>query len=169
MQTPTVSVRRPDWRFLVAHPAHMLALGFGAGLAPIAPGTFGTLVAIPIAWVLRLFGDVAFAIALVAGFAIGVWASGVAGRALGDADHGAIVWDEVVAFALVLFFVGDSWRGIAFAFVLFRAFDILKPPPIRELERRISGGLGVMADDIGAAIYTLLVLAIAQRLMRAMP
>jgi phosphatidylglycerophosphatase A len=153
----------PGWRFLLAHPAHVLALGFGAGLAPVAPGTFGTLVAIPIASLLRPFGEATFAIAIVAAFAIGVWAAGVAGRTLGDDDHGAIVWDEVVAFLLVLFFVGDDWRGIALAFFLFRAFDIIKPPPIRQLERKLSGGVGAMADDIGAAGYTLLVLALVQR------
>jgi len=115
--------------------------------------------------VLHAWGDAAFAIAIVLGFAIGVWASGVTGRALGDEDHGAIVWDEVVAFLLVLFFVGGDWRRTAFAFVLFRAFDILKPPPIRQLERRLSGGLGVMADDIGAAAYTLVVFALVQRVI----
>src|SRR6266511_1165699 len=109
MRAAAMSAVNPNARFLLAHPAHFLALGFGAGLA------------------------------------------------LGDEDHGAIVWDEVVAFLLVLFFVGGDWRRTAFAFVLFRAFDILKPPPIRQLERRLSGGLGVMADDIGAAAYTLVV------------
>ena len=160
-----MSAVQPDWRFLVAHPAHFLALGFGAGLAPVMPGTFGTLVAIPIAVVLRMWGDVAFAVAIVAGFAIGVWASGVAGRALGEDDHSAIVWDEVVAFALVLFFVGAAWWRVALAFVLFRVFDIVKPPPIRQLERRLSGGLGVMADDIGAAAYTLIAFALVQRIV----
>ncbi len=160
-----MSAVRPSWRFLLAHPAHFLALGFGAGLAPFAPGTFGTLVAIPIAFVLRPAGDGVFAFAIVVAFAIGVWAAGVAGRALGDDDHGAIVWDEVVAFLAVLFFVGDDPRGVASAFVLFRAFDIVKPPPIRQLERKISGGLGVMADDIGAAAYTLLAYALVQRLI----
>ncbi len=165
MRAAAMSAVNPNARFLLAHPAHFLALGFGAGLAPFAPGTFGTLVAIPIAVVLHAWGDAAFAIAIVLGFAIGVWASGVTGRALGDEDHGAIVWDEVVAFLLVLFFVGGDWRRTAFAFVLFRAFDILKPPPIRQLERRLSGGLGVMADDIGAAAYTLVVFALVQRVI----
>jgi phosphatidylglycerophosphatase A len=160
---------QPGWRFMLAHPAHVLALGFGAGLAPVMPGTFGTLVAIPIAAVLRMLGDVAFALAIVAGFAIGVWASDVTGRALGDDDHGAIVWDEVVAFALVLFFVGGEWRRVALAFVLFRLFDVVKPPPIRQIERRLSGGVGAMADDIGAALYALLAFALVQRLAAIVP
>jgi phosphatidylglycerophosphatase A len=164
MDAPDTTATRPGWRFLFAHPAHFLALGFGAGLVPFAPGTFGTLVAIPIAIVLRPAGDVVFALAIVAGFAIGVWAAGVAGRALGDEDHGSIVWDEVVAFVLVLFFVGDDWRRVAIAFALFRLFDITKPPPIRYVERRLAGGLGVMADDILAAAYALVVIALLQRI-----
>jgi phosphatidylglycerophosphatase A len=165
MRGVAMSAARPGWRFLFAHPAHLLALGFGAGLAPIAPGTFGTMVAIPIASVLRPAGDAVFAVAIVVAFAAGIWASSVTGRALGDDDHGAIVWDEVVAFLGVLFFVGTEPRAIAFAFVLFRVFDVVKPPPIRQLERRLSGGLGAMADDIGAAAYTLLAYALVQRLI----
>jgi phosphatidylglycerophosphatase A len=164
MHAAMTNAARPNWRFLFAHPAHFLALGFGAGLAPFVPGTFGTLVAIPIAIVLRPAGNAVFALAIAAGFAIGVWAAGVAGRALGDDDHGAIVWDEVVAFLLVLFFVGTDWRRIVLAFALFRVFDMVKPPPIREVERRLSGGVGAMADDLLAAAYTLIVFAIVQRL-----
>jgi phosphatidylglycerophosphatase A len=120
----------PTLRFFVAHPAHFLALGFGSGLAPFAPGTFGTLVAIPIAFGLRaVTGDVGFALAIVALFGIGVWASAVTSRDLGVADHGAIVIDEVVAFLIVLFFVGVEPVRVAVAFLLFRFFDIVKLPP----------------------------------------
>jgi phosphatidylglycerophosphatase A len=154
----------PPLRFLLAHPAHVVALGFGAGLAPAAPGTFGTLVAIPIAAGLWATGsDVAFAGAIVALFALGVWASAVTGRDLGVPDHGAIVWDEVVAFLLVLYFTGADGLRIAFAFALFRFFDIVKPPPIRQLDAAMKNGLGVMLDDILAALYTLVVLAVWQR------
>ena len=82
---------------------------------------------------------------------------------LGVADHGAMCWDEVVAFLLVLAITPQDWRWQAAAFFLFRLFDVVKPPPIRQLERRMKGGFGVMADDILAAGYTLLVLAIAKR------
>ena len=95
---------------------------------------------------------------------IGVWACGVTGRDLGVADHGSMVWDEVVAFLLVLAIVPRELAWQAAAFVVFRAFDIAKPPPIRQLERRYGGGFGVMFDDLLAAGYTLLVLAAAQRL-----
>lgn len=95
-------------------------------------------------------------------FALGVWACTVTGRNLGSADHGGMVWDETVAFLLVLFFTPASgyWQG--FAFLLFRLFDIAKPPPIRYYERTFKGGFGVMIDDIAAAFYTLLVLALAR-------
>jgi phosphatidylglycerophosphatase A len=155
----------PNLRFLLRHPAHCLALGFGAGLAPTAPGTFGTLVAIPIAAILRAhFSEAAFVAAIAVFALVGVWAAQVTGDHLGVPDHGAIVWDEVVAFLLVLYFVGEGLLRIAVAFVVFRFFDIVKPPPIRQLDRRLKNGFGVMADDLLAAGYTLVVLAIAQRL-----
>ena len=95
-------------------------------------------------------------------FAIGVWACSVAGRALARPDYGGMVWDEVVAFLLVLFFTPVHGYWQAFAFLLFRIFDIVKPPPIRYYERRFKGGFGVMFDDLIAAFYALLVLAAAR-------
>ena len=154
----------PTLRFLVSHPAHFIALGFGAGLSPVAPGTFGTLVALPLAAVLRAYAsDAAYLGAVVVAFAVGVWAADRTGRDLGVGDHGAIVWDEVVAFLVVLFFVGADPIREAFAFLLFRLFDIVKPPPAHFIDREWHGGFGVMADDIVAAFYALLVLALWQR------
>jgi phosphatidylglycerophosphatase A len=154
----------PSLRFLVSHPAHFVALGFGSGLAPAAPGTFGTLVAIPLAIALRdRFDDLGYALAVGVLFVVGIGVSQITARDLGVADHGAIVWDEVVAFLAVLFFVGDDWRWIAVAFVLFRFFDIVKPPPIRAVDARLKNGFGVMADDLLAAGYTLLALAVLRR------
>lgn len=154
---------RASWRFVLQHPAHLLAFGFGAGLLPAAPGTFGTLLAFPAFWLLsRWISDgVLFAVIAVMLLA-GIGLCGRTGRALGQADHGGIVWDEIAAFMLVLFFTpaGAAWQG--FAFVLFRLFDIVKPPPIRYYERKLPGGLGVMFDDLLAAFYTLLVLAITR-------
>jgi len=153
-------------RFLFSHPAHFLALGFGAGLSPVAPGTVGTLVGLPLAALLRAYaGDTGYLIALALGFAVGVWAADRTGRDLGVADHGAIVWDEIVAFMLVLFFVGADAVRQAFAFLLFRVFDIVKPPPARLIDREWHHGFGVMADDIVAAFYALLVMAVSQRVL----
>ena len=164
-----MSATRPTLRFLLSHPAHFIALGFGAGLAPFAPGTFGTLVAIPIAVGLRaITGDLGFALAIVALFAAGVWASAVTARDLGVPDHGAIVIDEVAAFLLVLFFVGPEPVRVAVAFVLFRFFDIVKLPPAREIDRHWHGGLGIMVDDVVAAGYALVTFALVVRVQAAL-
>jgi len=156
---------RPSPHFLVRHPAHFIALGFGSGLSPIAPGTFGTLVAVPLAAILRAYGsDAWFVGVILLLLAVGAWASEVTGRHLGVADHGGIVIDEVAAFLLVLFFVGGEPLRQLIAFLLFRAFDIWKPPPIRQLDAAWKSGAGVMADDVIAAVYTLLVFMIGVRL-----
>lgn len=157
---------RLDARFAWSHPAHVIALGFGAGLSPAAPGTVGTLVAFPVFWFLG--GRDAGAALLAAGavlFAVGVWACEVTGRHLGVSDHGGMCWDEIVAFIVVLVFAPGGWPWQIAAFAVFRFFDIVKPPPIREIERRFKGGFGVMIDDMLAAAYTLLVLAIAWRVI----
>ncbi len=154
---------RPTADFAFSHPAHFIALGFGAGLSRIVPGTVGTLVSFPLWWLLRDYEPLML-LAIIAGlFAVGVWACERTGRDLGVSDHGAMCWDEIVAFVLVLAIVPAEPAWQAAAFFLFRAFDILKPPPIRQFELRFKGGFGVMFDDILAAGYTLLVLAIAKR------
>ena len=156
---------RPDLRFLLAHPSHFIALGFGSGLAPRAPGTFGTL----LGWALfpalgGSFDDVTLLVLLAVFFVGGVLACNRAGRALGVPDHGAIVWDEMVAIWLVLLFTPSTLLWQAVAVGLFRFFDIVKPPPVRNVEAAFKGGFGVMIDDIVAAGYALLVLAILMRL-----
>lgn len=159
-------MNRPTLRFMLHHPAHFIALGFGAGLAPVAPGTFGTLVAIPIALLLRAYaGDATFIATVVVLFVVGAWASEVTGRALGVPDHGSIVIDEVAAFLAVLFFAGTTPLRIAAAFALFRFFDIVKPPPIRQLDAAMKNGVGVMLDDLLAAGYALIVFAVGHRLV----
>ncbi len=164
---------KPDLRFLFAHPAHALALGFGSGLAPKAPGTFGTL----FGWAtyallaphLPLW---AWAMLLIVGFVIGCWACARTGHDLGAADHGAMVWDEIVAIWLVLLLTPTSLLWQSIAFLVFRWFDIAKPFPIRRFERRFKSGgwagFGVMGDDLIAAFYTLLTLAILLHLVLTM-
>lgn len=155
---------RPSAHFALSHPAHFIALGFGAGLLPRAPGTAGTLLAIPLWWVFGGGEPLLMISVLVFLYGMGVWACGVTGRDLGVPDHGAMCWDEVVAFLLVLAIAPEGLWWLASAFVLFRAFDIVKPPPIRHLEKRFKGGFGVMFDDLLAAGYTLLVLAVVKRI-----
>lgn len=157
---------RPSAAFLFSHPAHVVALGFGTGLSPAAPGTIGTLLAIPIYAVLATsIGPLGVLALLPALFALGVWACGRTGRALGAADHSGMNWDEVVAFLLVLVFTPPGLAWQAAAFVAFRLFDIAKPPPIRYVDRTVKGGLGVMLDDLLAAFYTLLLLAGAKMVL----
>jgi len=145
---------------MLAHPAHFIALGFGSGLAPKAPGTFGTLVGFPVFFLLHTLSPniASLVVLLAAGFILGIWASARTGRALGVADHGAIVWDEIIAFAMVLAVTPVSvlWYGIAFA--AFRFFDILKPWPIRQFDARLKNGFGVMFDDALAAFYAVVVI-----------
>lgn len=153
-------------RFVYARPAHCIAFAGGVGLAPFAPGTFGTLLAFPLFALLAAQSDLLTQlIVFIVLFLMGSWACHVTGRALGVADHGGMVWDETVAFLLVLIFTPAGWAWQAAAFALFRLFDIVKPPPIRHFDRTLKSGFGVMFDDLLAAGYTLLVLALAKTLL----
>ncbi len=166
MTTSDESVANPGWRFLFSNPAYLLAFGFGSGLARKAPGTFGTLVAFPIYWYLApRLSDYLFIAMLIAAFAIGVRVCGETGKALGEADYGGIVWDEIVSFMLVLFFTPPGWYWSLLAFVLFRFFDIVKPPPVRYIDSNWHGGLGVMFDDLLAAGYALMCLALVRSVL----
>lgn len=159
---------RPDSKFLFVHPAHFLAFGFGAGLMPRAPGTWGTLVALPIFAFAQMGGTLAVLMAAAIFFVIGIWASGVAGRALGVADHGGIVIDEIAAFLLVLALTPATIGWWFTAFVLFRVFDIFKPWPIRWADRNIKGGFGVMFDDLLAAVFAIAGIFLLRVLTNAM-
>ncbi len=153
----------PDRAFLFSHPAHLLALGLGVGLARRAPGTWGTLLAYPIYFPLASLAPQLYWPLILLGIVLGVWACERTGKALGVADHGSIVWDEIAAFLVVLPFAPPSPWGLALAFVLFRLFDIVKPFPIGWLDAHLRGGLGVMLDDLLAAAYSILCLwSIAQ-------
>jgi phosphatidylglycerophosphatase A len=158
-------ILRPGFRFVFGHPAHFIAFGFGAGLSRFAPGTAGTLVGFPLYWMTGPYYSPWEMLALITVlFAIGVWACDITGRNLGISDHGGMCWDEIVAFLLILEVAPDEPWWQAAAFFLFRIFDVVKPSPIRELEKRMKGGFGVMFDDILAAGYTLLALAIVKRI-----
>jgi phosphatidylglycerophosphatase A len=156
-----IRTKPPSLRFLFAHPAHLIALGFGSGLSPVAPGTAGTLFAWASFLPLRAaMGDMALLVVLAVCLVGGVFAVHKTGADLGVVDHGSIVWDEVVPFWLVLFFCPVGWIWQATAFALFRLFDIVKPQPARFFDRKVKNGFGVMADDLVAAGYALLVLAL---------
>jgi phosphatidylglycerophosphatase A len=151
---------QPDFKLLLSHPAHFCALGFGTGLAKKAPGTLGTLVGLPMFWLisgLDVYSQFAIISAL---FLIGIYFCDKTGKALGVSDHGGIVWDEIVAIMLVLTVTPYQWQWWLTAFLLFRLFDIWKPAPIRQCDARVKGGLGVMLDDLLAAVYAIISLKI---------
>lgn len=153
----------PSLRFLLAHPAHLIACGFGSGLSPRAPGTVGTLFAWASFPLLRgSLSDFEMLGFLFLCFVGGVLAVHKTGSDLGVIDHGSIVWDEIVPFWLVLLFSPPLWLWQAAAFALFRLFDIVKPQPARYFDEKVKNGFGVMSDDLIAAGYTLLVLAVAR-------
>ncbi len=157
---------KPSLQFVLSHPAHLLSFGFGSGLAKKAPGTFGTLAAFPLYWYLDpRISDEMYLLMLLVAFAVGVWVCDYTGKVLGVSDYSGIVWDEIVAFMLVLFFTppGLDWGLLSFA--LFRFFDIVKPQPIRYFDSNWHGGLGVMFDDLLAAGYALLCLAMVKSLL----
>lgn len=160
-------------RALLATPWGWLACGFGSGLAPLAQGTFGSLAAL-LPWLgLRGLPAWLYALVLLAGFAIGVRACDVAGRALGVDDHRSLVWDEFIGQWLALLPLlgallpahGLSWWMPVAGFALFRLFDVWKPWPIRWLDRRVKGGFGVMIDDVIAGAFAAIVLAVLLRLL----
>jgi phosphatidylglycerophosphatase A len=146
-------------RALLSSPAGWLACGFGSGLAPVAQGTFGSLAAILPWLLLRQLSWPVNVLIIVIGFAIGVWACDVAGRALGVDDHRSLVWDEFVGqwIALLPALLAPWWAVMA-GFVLFRLFDVWKPWPIRWLDRHLKGGLGVMVDDVVAGLFAAILL-----------
>jgi phosphatidylglycerophosphatase A len=152
---------RPSIRFLLSHPAHLLACGFGSGLSPWAPGTAGTLFAWASFPLFRpLMSDLEILGFLLVCFVGGAFAVHRTGVDLAVIDHGSIVWDEIVPFWLVLLFCPAHWLWQATACSLFRFFDIVKPQPARYFDEKIKNGFGVMCDDLIAAGYTLLALAI---------
>ncbi len=158
-----LATKAPSWRFLFAHPAHLVACGFGSGLSPVAPGTVGTLFAWASFPLLRPWmSDFELLGGLVICFVGGVLAVHRTGMDLGVVDHGSIVWDEIVPFWLVLLFCPAEWPWQMAAFALFRLFDIGKPQPARYFDEQVKNGFGVMSDDLVAAGYTLLVLAMAR-------
>ena len=161
-----IPVRRPSVAFMLSHPVHWISLGFGSGLSPVMPGTMGTLFGWLSFYVLtmrwpEIFTPIVWGAIIVIGFVAGIWFCDKTGRALGVPDHGAIVWDEIISIWLVMLFVMPaSFSAQLVAFLIFRAFDMIKPPPIRQFERRFKNGFGVMGDDLIAAFFTLLVLAV---------
>ncbi len=147
---------RPDKipaRTVFSSPVHWLAFGGGAGLAPVAPGTFGTLVGIPFFIAMAGLSPALYLLITLLLFVVGVWICERSSASLGVHDHPGIVWDEIVGYLVTMIAVPLQWQWLLLGFVLFRLFDILKPWPIRWLDRRVEGGFGIMVDDLLAGIF----------------
>ena len=138
-----------------------MSLGFGSGLSPKAPGTFGSLAALPLWYLLQYLPPSSYILVVVAAFVLGIYLCGETARALGVHDHGGIVWDEFVGLWIALFLLPQGWYWVVAGFALFRLFDIWKPWPIRVLDAKVHGGLGIMVDDVLAGFYAFVVLQLA--------
>jgi len=137
-----------------------LAFGFGSGLAKKAPGTFGTVAGIPVYLLMAQTDLLAYSVLTLLALLVGVWICDNAAKKLGEHDFGGIVWDEIVGLFITLWAVPVTWQNIGLGFVLFRFFDIVKPWPIKWVDRKVQGGLGIMLDDVLAGIFAALLLAV---------
>jgi len=144
--------------FNLANPIQFLALGFGSGLAPKAPGTFGTLAAIPLYLLLSQLATLPYAILVIIMTIAGFYICGKAAEDVGVHDHPAIVWDEFVGFFITMFMIPVSWQSVLVGFVLFRFFDIVKPWPISYVDKKVAGGFGIMIDDVLAGGIALVIM-----------
>ncbi len=148
------------WR----NPVHFAAFGFGSGAAPVAPGTFGTAMAALLYVLLPAMSPWVYATFVLMSFVAGIWLCGTTARDIGVEDHGGIVWDEFVGYWITMFMAPAGWWWIVIGFLLFRLFDIVKPWPIRWLDRNVAGGFGVMIDDVLAGLMALLCLQLIARI-----
>lgn len=143
---------------VLSNPVHFLAFGFGSGLAPFAPGTFGTLMAIPLYWLMQFQSLAVYLSIVLVVCIVGIWICDKSSEMLGVHDHSGIVWDEFAGFFITMIAAPKGWLWILIGFLLFRLFDVLKPWPISILDKKMQGGLGIMIDDIVAGIFALVCL-----------
>ena len=157
---PPGSAPSPD---LLHHPVQFLAFGFGSGLSPKAPGTMGTIVAIPLYLLVAEWSLLQYSVFIVLAAFAGVWICDVASRQLQVHDHPGIVWDEFVGYWITMWAVPVDWVWIIAGFLIFRLYDIVKPWPVSVLDRKVGGGFGIMIDDVLAGVMACLTLHIALR------
>ena len=148
--------------FNLKNPVHFLALGFGSGLIKPAPGTWGTLAAVPVYWVLATLPISVFLLVILIGFAVGIYLCGKTASDVGVHDHGAIVWDEFIGFWIAMIAIPFNWVNVLIGFILFRIFDIIKPWPIKVLDQKVHGGFGIMIDDVIAGVFACIILHLLQ-------
>lgn len=143
---------------ILTDPVLLLAFGFGSGLARFAPGTFGTVAAIPLYWLFAQTDLIVYSLLTLIATVAGIWICGIAAEKLGEHDFGGIVWDEIAGLLITLWFAPVNWQTLLAGFILFRFFDIVKPWPIRWIDRKVTGGLGIMLDDVLAGVFAAAVL-----------
>lgn len=151
---------KPSINFVFSNPVHLLAFGFGSGLSPKAPGTVGTFAALPFWLLISPLGLYLQLLVITVAFLLGIYLCDKTSRDLNVHDHGGIVWDEFVGVWVTLMFVPSSWLGVFAAFLVFRFFDILKPWPIKWLDKHVHGGFGIMIDDLIAGLFSGLLLLV---------
>jgi len=169
-QEPTDQTPMPDTRAAPApfrRPVQFLAFGFGSGLSPKAPGTAGTLMAVPLYWLMADLSLPLYSAVVLVAALLGIWICGAASRELGVHDHPGIVWDEFVGLWITLWAVPVDWTSLVAGFLVFRVYDIAKPWPVNLLDRRVGGGLGIMIDDILAGVMACGTIHLALWLMPA--
>lgn len=154
----TTSAHDIGFKTLLKRPACFLALGFGSGLSPVAPGTFGTLAALPIFWLMQDLSLPLYLLLTLLAFVAGIWLCQQAVDWLGRDDPGAVVWDEIVGYLVTMIAAPSGWQWMLAGFVLFRLFDIWKPWPVSLADEKLHDGLGVMVDDVVAGLYALIAL-----------
>jgi len=143
---------------VLTSPTHFLAFGFGSGLSPVAPGTAGTLAAIPLYLLLTSLSPAVYLLAVLMVCLAGIWLCGQSSQLLGVHDHSGIVWDEFAGFLITMIAAPVGWAWLLLGFVLVRIFDILKPWPISWVDKNVHGGFGIMLDDILAGVLALIVM-----------
>ena len=145
-------------RQILSDPILFLAFGFGSGLARKAPGTLGTLAAVPVYWAFAQTNMFVYGLLTAAVTIAGIWICGLAAEKLGEHDFGGIVWDEIAGYLITMWLVPFTWQAMVLGFLLFRVFDIIKPWPIKWVDQRVEGGFGIMLDDVLAGLFAGLLL-----------
>lgn len=158
MQKTAMTTSKPEVTFktLIQRPACFIAYGFGSGLAPKAPGTFGTLAALPIFWLIQDWHITAYLAFVLVAFVAGIWLCQRTADWIKQDDPSGVVWDEIVGYLVTMAFAPAGWQWMITGFVLFRFFDIVKPWPVSLADKKLHGGLGIMLDDVVAGLYAVL-------------
>jgi phosphatidylglycerophosphatase A len=160
----TISTKNMTFKALIRRPICFLGLGFGSGLAPKAPGTFGTLAAVPIVWGMQSLSLTNYLLVTLIAFIVGIWICQQSAQWLQMEDPSAVVWDEIVGYMVTMIAAPQGWEWLVLGFILFRIFDIWKPWPIKWADQKLHGGFGIMVDDVIAGVFALILIQCISKL-----